>query len=390
MLGDEEEAGTSRESHKPELADILRDLNGQLGPLTLDQRRAVQAIIDCRTAALGGHVNACDTCNHQHIAYNSCRNRHCPKCGSLESARWIERQESALLPVEYHHVVFTVPDVLNRLFLADPERGYRLLFAAAAETLNEVAANERHLGARIGFISVLHTWTQTLNYHPHIHCIVPGGGLTKDRQWKSCRQGFFLPVLVLSQVFRGKLLHQFERAFADDPAARQLLIEAASKPWVVFSKPPVSGPEQVLKYLGRYVQRTAISNHRILDYDGNAVTFKYRDRSDGNKSKTMTLAAPEFARRVLLHILPKGFSRIRHYGFLANCNREQSLAIARKQLGAPAKDVPSAPESWQDLLLRLTGTDPTQCAHCKVGRLRVIETLLARRPHDLPGRGTSP
>ena len=266
-----------------------------------------------------------------------------------------------------------------------------MLFAAVAETLNEVAANERHLGAQIGFVAVLHTWTQTLLYHPHIHCIVPGGGLTKGGLWKNCHKGFFLPVHVLSEVFRGKLLRQFELAFAHDDNARQVLIEAARKRWVVFSKPPVTGPGQVLGYLGRYVQRTAISNSRILSYDGKEVTFRYRDRQDANRKKTMTLSASEFMRRILLHVLPKGFTRIRHYGFLANCNREKAVAFAKERLGVQAKAKKAATkESWQELLLRLTGTDPTQCPNCKSGRMRVIETLQAKRSNDLPGRATSP
>ena len=390
ILCGEREASAPQAPRKPELASILREVQNQLGPLTTDQERAIQAIIDCRTAALGGHVSACDTCGHQDIAYNSCRNRYCPKCGALAQARWIERQEDAVLPVEYHHVVFTVPDVLNPLFRCDPARAYRLLFAAASETLSEVAANPRRLGVQIGFTAVLHTWTQTLLHHPHIHCIVPGGGLSPDGQWISCRKGFFLPVRVLSAVFKGKLLHLLEVAFEDDLNAQEVLRQAARKKWVVFSKKPVAGAQQVLRYLGRYTHRTAISDARILAFEDGKVTFRYRDRADAGRSKTMTLTATEFARRVLLHVLPKGFVRIRHYGILANCNRTAAVAACREQLGA--QPLPEAkPETWDQLLQRLTGIDATRCPACKQGRLVVIAALPPIRfDLRLPGRGTSP
>lgn len=330
-------------------------------------------------------------CGHQDIAYNSCRNRHCPKCGALAQARWIERQERAVLPVAYHHVVFTVPDLLNPLFRADPARAYRLLFATASETLIEVAATKLHLGAQIGFTAVLHTWTQTLLYHPHLHCIVPGGGVAPTGRWRNCPKGFFLPVEVLSLVFRAKLLRQFELAFANDPDARQILRESARKRWVVFSKPPVSGAAQVLQYLGRYTQRTAISNTRILAYSDGQVVFRYRNRADANRRKTMTLQAPEFLRRILLHVLPKGFVRIRHYGFLANCNRAEAVAACREQLGASPQAKAPETEPWPDLLRRLTGHDVTRCPSCSTGRRYVIGKLPPLRVDwALPGRATSP
>jgi hypothetical protein len=346
--------------------------------------------MECRTAALGGHISACDACGHQDIAYNSCRNRHCPKCGALDQARWIERQERAVLPVEYHHVVFTVPDVLGPLFRADRRRAYRLLFAAAAETLTEVAANPRHLGAQIGFTAILHTWTQQLRYHPHIHCIVPAGGLAPTGRWRNGRKGFFLPVAVLAKVFRGKLLRQLEWAFGDDLNAREALHQAARKRWVVHSKPPVAGAEQVMRYLGRYTRRTAISNARILDFADGQVTFAYRDRAEGNRKKTMTLPAHEFLRRILLHVLPTGFVRIRHYGFLANANRAKAIAICREQLGAPTPEPPKS-EPWQELLSRLTGRDFTRCAACRQGHMvRVDFVAPVADAWALRGRATSP
>ena len=392
ILYGEREVKAPQAPRKPELASVFREYRNQLGPLTIDQERAIQAIIDCRTAALGGHVSACDTCGHQDIAYNSCRNRHCPKCGALAQARWIERQEKAVLPVEYHHVVFTVPDILNPLFRADPAMAYRLLFAAASETLIEVAANPRHLGAQIGFTAVLHTWTQTLLLHPHVHCIVPGGGLAPTGRWRSSPKGFFLPVPVLAEVYRGKLLRQLELAFGDDPNAREVLRQAARKRWVVFCKRPVAGAQQVLRYLGRYTQRSAISDTRILDFDDGQVTFRYRDRADANRSKTMTLAAPEFLRRVLLHVLPRGFVRIRHYGFLANCNRTAAIARCREEFG-PEQLPPEAPlrETWIELHLRLTGVDVTLCPACKEGHMVIVAGLPPiRSDHRLPGRATSP
>lgn len=289
---------------KPELADVFRAYASKFGSLTAAQHKAVQAIMACRTAALGGHVSRCDACGHREISYNSCRNRHCPKCQSLEQERWLDRQEAALLPVEYHHVVFTIPDVLNPLFLRRPAQSYRLLFAAVSETLLEVAANPVRLGARIGFTAILHTWSWQLAYHPHVHCVVPGGGLDPNGRWKSCQTGFFLPVAVLSEVFRAKLLDKLDRAYSQDPSgqdAKSLLVEAASKNWVVFSKPPLAGAAQVLRYLGRYTHRTAISNSRIVSIAHDRVSFTYprprrpqsqEDHDPGHRRVRPPLLAP--------------------------------------------------------------------------------------------------
>ncbi len=359
--------------------------------------------MSCRTAELGGHVLACDECGYWTILYNSCRNRHCPKCQSLKQARWLEARQADLLPVEYFHVVFTVPDVLRPVFLAQPKRCYSLLFAAVAETLREVALTPERLGARIGLTAMLHTWTQTLLYHPHIHCIVPGGGLNSERtRWVSCKSGFFLPVGVLSAVFRGKLLEKLEAAVVNGDVESpkglpaRWLEHAAEKKWVVHSKPPFAGPEQVLRYLGRYTHRIALSNHRLVGLEGRNVTFRYKDRSDGDKPKLLTLDAVAFLRRFLLHVVPAGFMRIRHYGFLANSVRRKAIALCRALLtvAEPEHDGSGEPvpdsETWQELLQRLTGVDVTLCPTCKEGHLVRVQLVPRATTWSVPGRATSP
>jgi len=321
-----------------ELADIVRAHADQLDGLSPEQRRVLQAITHCRTAALGGHRRQCEACGHEELSYNSCRNRHCPKCQGLDEARWIEAQQRDLLPVQYFHLVFTVPTELHPLFLAAPPVAYRLLFTAAAKTLQAVA--RRRLGATIGFTAVLHTWTQQLLYHPHIHCIVPGGGLdVDDTRWIPAPRDFFLPVRVLARVFRGKLLSLLEkavnrgkiRAGPDEDFHRQLK-QAARKKWVVYSKAPFAGAEQVLAYLGRYAYRIALSNDRLVALQDGLVTFRWKDRAHGNVPRLATLDAPTFLRRFLLHLVPRRFVRIRHYGFLANSVRLQTLPRVRQCL----------------------------------------------------------
>ena len=387
-----------------ELADIFRAHGDRLGPLNSTRSKAIRAITNCRTAALGGHVQKCDRCGHREISYNSCRNRHCPKCGGLDKARWVEARRADVLPVQYHHVVFTVPSELHPIFLANPKVALGLLFRAVSETLLEVAANPKRLGARIGFTAVLHTWTQTLLYHPHIHCIVPGGGLAPEGdRWISAKPGFFLPVRALSKVFRGKLLSMFE-ASSGDARLRQgpeevagILGASARKNWVVYSKPPVAGADQVVDYLGRYTHRIAISNDRLVSLQGGRVTFRWKDRSKANQKKRMTLDACEFLRRFLLHVLPKRLVRIRHYGFLANGVRRRRIARCRVLLGVPEQQRPDVEqvepnaETWQELLLRLTGRDVTRCPNCHEGRLIQTETFEpASWCWNLPGRGASP
>ena len=350
----------------PELADIFRAHGHQLASLSAQQHRVIAAITSCRTAVLGGHVRECDRgCGYQEISYNSCRDRHCPKCQSLARVRWQEARAADLLPVPYFHLVFTIPDALHEVFLAYPRLAYGLLFDAVEKTVREVAANPNNLGAQIGMTAVLHTWTQTLLYHPHLHCIVPGGGLDASGQhWIPTRDNFFLAVRILSTVFRAKLLAALQHAVALGKIAAdvrgiqvsKLLRHAARHKWVVYCKRPFAGPQQVLAYLGRYTHRIAISNERIVGMSGDRVTFLYKDRADGDRRKPMTLPAETFLRRFLLHVLPPGFVRIRHYGLLANPVRQKRIALCRELLNVAPETTPSLPrENWEQLLLRLTG-----------------------------------
>ena len=352
-----------------EVADLIRQYGDAFvarygGTLTAAQRQALRALAVCRTAALGGHVERCLDCGHERIAYNSCRNRHCPKCQALARARWLEREAQLLLPVEYHHVVFTLPDEVAELALVNRVVLYHALFQAASATLRDVAANPKRVGAQLGVLMVLHTWGQNLCHHPHVHGVVTGGGLScnargvvdADPVWRSCRPGFFLPVRVLSRLFRGKYLELLRAAFqagqlhfpvrlqalADPRRFAAWLRPLYAKDWVVHSKPPFGGPAQVLKYLARYTHRVAISNSRLLalttsPLEGEkpgegTVTFRYKDYADDQRHKTMTLDAVEFLRRFVQHVLPKGLMKIRHYGLLANRHRAEKLKRSRQLL----------------------------------------------------------
>lgn len=358
--------------------------------LSRPQLRAMRAIEACRTAALGGHVDECEQCGARTISYNSCRNRHCPKCQSLDKERWLEQRCDELLPVPYFHVVFTVPHELNPLALANPKWFYDLLFASASRTLLEIAADPRRFGARIGVLAVLHTWSQTLELHPHLHCIVPGGGLSLDGQrWvPTSRPDYFLPVQVLAALFRGKFLAGVKTAYQTgqlilpeslrDPASFQALVDRLyGKSWVVYSKPPFGSPEQVLAYLACYTHRVAISNSRLGRLEGGRVTFNYKDYSQGGRGREMTLPVEEFIRRFLLHVLPESFVRIRYFGLLSNRHRKQNLTRCRELLaGQPAAEVEaSSQENWRARLMRLTGRDPTICPVCGQGHLRRVEEL---------------
>jgi hypothetical protein len=334
-----------------ELADVIRRFAPNLGGLPVSQRRVLNDLAVCRTAALGGHVEICDHCQHQHVAYNSCRNRHCPRCQASACARWMEDRAAELLPVEYFHVVFTLPEQFNSLCLSHPAVLYGLLFDAVSKTLLEVAANPKHLGARTGFLAILHTWGQNLSLHPHLHCVVPGGGLGADgTRWISCRPGFFLPVRILSRVFRGKFLAGLGQAHAagrlgDWPrsALEELITSSLRHDWVVYAKPPFGGPEQVLKYLSGYTHRIALSNRRLLEMDDQTVTFAFKDYAHGGRQRRLTLRGEEFLRRFLMHVVPRGFVRIRHYGLLANRNRNDNLQLCRRLLAASSPDLPSSP-----------------------------------------------
>jgi hypothetical protein len=371
-----------------ELAEVVRRHGPGLGEgLSGEQQRILRAIASCRTAALGGHVQTCDQCQFQRIAYNSCRNRHCPKCQASACAQWMEERAGELLPVEYFHVVFTLPDTFNPLALGNKRTVYGVLFEAVAQTLGEVAANPRHLGARIGFIGILHTWGQNLCLHPHIHCVVPGGGLSPDgsatggSRWVGCKPGFFLPVRVLSRVFRGKFIDLLKRARAagklvgmpDDGDFTRLLNASVKHDWVVYAKPPFGGPEQVLKYLSRYTHRIAISNRRLVSVDDQSVTFNWKDYAHGNRTRNLTLEGGEFLRRFLLHAVPSGFMRIRHFGLLANRRRSEDLATCRRLLSvAPATPADTSPDTRPASLpspARTGVTGQACCPACSRGRL---------------------
>jgi len=381
---------------KLEVADILRQYGDayrqrHAHALSTLQRRVLHALAVCRTAALGGHVEQCDSCHHQRIAYDSCRNRHCPKCQSLARAEWIEKRNAELLDCQYFHVVFTLPEPIAAIAYQNKALVYNLLFTATAETLRTIAADPKHLGAEIGFLALLHTWGQNLSYHPHLHCLVPGGGLSPDgRHWIACRRGFFLPVRVLSSLFRRLFLESLEQAYengklkffsaleylADRDAFRRFLAPLRNQDWVVYAKPPCAGPEKVLDYLARYTHRTAISNHRILDIDEGMVRFRWRDYRDGNRNKIMTLSAEEFIRRFLLHVLPFNFHRIRYYGLLGNRYRKEKLAQCRELLGMKAEsnelEDADAPGDYRDRYEALTGVSLRHCPKCHTGRMIVL------------------
>jgi hypothetical protein len=358
------------------LAEVVRRHAHRLGgDLSGEHRRILRAVASCRTAALGGHVQTCDHCHHRRVAYNSCRNRHCPRCQASACARWMEGRAGELLPVEYFHVVFTLPDTFNALALANRRVVYGVLFDAAARTLLEVAAGPKHLGARIGFMAVLHTWGRNLSLHPHVHCVVPGGGISGDgSRWVSCRPGFFLPVRVLSRVFRGKFIDLLKRArgrgglvgVEDGRAFERLLDASAKSDWVVYAKPPFGGPRRVLKYLSRYTHRIAISDRRLVLVDDDTVTFEYKDYARGHRRRTMTLGGAEFLRRFLLHAVPPGFMRIRHFGLLANRVRRQNLTRCRRLLAVPP---PAGPEAGSFAAAAAAAVACPCCPVCGRGRL---------------------
>lgn len=350
--------------------------------LTPEQHRALKDLASCRTAALGGHVLGCTECGHRQIAYNSCGNRHCPTCQATAAARWLEARAAELLPTPYFHIVFTLPNALDRIALANPRVVYDLLMRATAETLLEVAADPRHLGARIGVLAVLHTWGQNLQFHPHVHCVVPGGGSSADgTRWVASPGNFFLPVRVLSRVFRGKFLAGLRAALAKGELRfaadqfEQTLSAAARTDWVVYAKRPFGGPEQVLKYLAQYTHRVAISNARLLDFEDGMVRFRYKDYAHGNRKRVMTLSALEFVRRLLLHVLPTGFARIRHYGIQANRHRHEKLALCRQLLGSEKAAEPVSSEATGQPGESPSITPTRVCPVCGSGQMIMIGVL---------------
>jgi len=366
-----------------EVADIFRrhgDAFRQAHRLHLGrvERRVMAAIEACRTPVLGGHVEQCADCGLVRCAYNSCRNRHCPKCQGLARAAWLEARQAELLPVPHYHLVFTVPVPAAEIAFQNKRVVYAILFRAAAEALRDIAADPRHLGAEIGAVAVLHTWGQSLHHHPHLHCIVPGGGLSPDQtRWIACRPGFFLPVRVLSRRFRTLFLAQLQAAFAAGELRFSGALAGLAEPdefgerlgalhgteWVVYAKRPFAGPEQALAYLGRYTHRVAIANSRLTQLADGQVSFTWKDYRDHGKTKVMTLAADEFMRRFLQHTVPDGFHRVRHIGFLANGHRTAKLALCRTLLDAPAPE-PPALQTWRDRYRQLTGEAIDVCPDC--------------------------
>jgi len=373
-----------------EVADLIRSA----GAAFIERNRqwlgwkhikVLLAIARCRTAALGGHLDQCTRCGHRAtISYNSCRNRHCPKCQTAARERWIAARQRELLLTRYVHVVFTLPPQLAALALQNKKVIYGLLFRASAETLLEVARDPRHLGAEIGFFTVLHTWSQKLRFHPHVHCVIPAGGLSLDHtHWVKSRDRFFLPIHVLRRVFRGKFVAALREAFRDQQLVFHGNLTLLAQPrtfaawlrplfrkdWVVYSKPPFGGPEYVLQYLGRYTHRVAISNHRLVSFAEEKVTFRWRDSAHHNEQKLLTLSLDEFLRRFLLHVLPKGFVRIRNFGFLANRRRTSLLPLCFHLLG-------STPQTEQDMSGSKDSSDLWLCPKCG-GPMQVIERLTA-------------
>jgi hypothetical protein len=397
--------------HRLEVADVFR----QYGEAYLarygaswDQRRVLRDVQACRTAALGGHVDQCDRCGQQTVSYNSCRNRHCPKCQGTARARWLDARAAELLLVPYFHVVFTVPEALGPLALQNKRVVYDMLFRAAAATLLEVAANPQRLGAQLGVLAVLHTWGQNLVHHPHVHCVVPAGGLAVDGSaWVHCREGFFLPVRVLSRVYRGKFIAFLKRArdegrltfhggletLADRAALERLIDQSVQHEWVVYAKRPFGGPVQVLKYLARYTHRVAIANRRLVSLENGRVTFHWKDYAQGGRPGAMTLEATEFIRRFLLHVLPSGFVRIRYFGFVANRFRAKNLARCRKLLGqSPTAAADPAPQPHA--AVDAPSEEPTarRCPLCQEGYMRILQELEPQRTvpsDDVPYRDTS-
>lgn len=375
-----------------ELGDVFR----RHGPsyfeqnqLESEQYKVAHAIMNCRTEMLGGHVLQCDQCHKLHIAYNSCRNRHCPKCQTLRSYQWLQRRREELLPVQYFHVVFTLPHELNRLSMYNKKALYQLLFTATWETIRTLGEDPKRLGGQMGMLAILHTWGQNLSLHNHLHCIIPAGALIDKKSWKHSKKGFLFPVKVMSKLFRRifitalKTMNEAgELCIPEGEDINALLDNLMEKDWVVYCKKPFAGPEKVLDYLGRYTHKIAIANHRILSCDEQGVTFKWRDYADNNQEKIMTLSPHEFIRRFLLHVVPKGFMRIRSFGFLASACKAKNVAIIRQILDYQPK-TEDEEVNTKNLMLKLTGIDIDVCPYCQKGQLYLIEII----PSKLEDKG---
>jgi Putative transposase/Transposase zinc-binding domain len=386
-----------------EVADILHRHGAayradQSGSLSAGQHRVMAAIELCRTAALGGHVECCQDCGDIRIAYNSCRNRHCPKCQGLTRAQWIADRQAELLPVPYFHIVFTVPAPIAGIALQNKAVVYDILFRAAVETVQAIAADPKHLGAAIGMTAVLHTWGQSLVHHPHVHCIVPGGGLSSEGRWIACRPSFFLPVRVLSRLYRRLFLERLRAAFDAGRLgffgelaglAKPAVFAAHLQPlrrieWIVYAKRPFGGPQQVLDYLGRYTHRVAITNSRLIGLDDGEVRFRWKDYRHPQRPKVMALPVGEFIRRFLLHVLPDGFRRIRHFGFLANACRTAKLALIRRLLDLPEPETAPEPADYRERYARLFGRSLDICPACGGHLVEIAVLKRASRPAARP------
>jgi len=394
-------------SERIEVGDIFRQFGAlyqQEHRLPLDHKKAMDAIESCRTKVLGGHIDVCEECGFERISYNSCRNRFCPKCQNLKREQWVLDREKHLLPITYYHIVFTIPDDLNRLCLVNQKVMYDILFKSASETISDLAKDEKHIGGKVGFVCVLHTWGQNLMHHPHLHCIVTGGGLSNDgTRWvnpkkTTPKKDFFIHVNVISELFKKKFLAYLKQAYqsgelkfvgkikplANKAQFQALIDKLYNKKWVTYCKKPFGGPEKVIRYLGRYSHRVAISNNRIVKLEDGNVTFKWRDYRDGDKNKLMTISAFEFIRRFLLHILPKGYFKIRYYGLLSSRNLGTNLELCKRLLNVAAKIAEQADKlSWDELMFELFGIDVWLCPRCQKGRL-VLKHMIAKNSHAPP------
>ncbi len=383
-----------RNEKQPEIADIFRTYGKeyrQNNALSYEQRKVMRHLEVCRTAELGGHIEACNHCGFERNAYNSCRDRHCPKCQTLVKEKWLNDRKAELLPCGYFHNVFTLPHEFNPLILANMQVMQAILFAAVNETLQVFARDPQwRLVGQLGFIAVLHTWNQKLMDHFHLHCVIPAGVLSFDKKkWIAARENYLFKTESLAKEFKKRYLKKLRKEFdkeklcfpggtaqfANKKRFEQLLVKAGNKKWVAYSKAPFGGPEQVLEYLGRYTHRVAITNNRIQSIDNGIVTFSYRDRSDDNKVKELTLPVEEFIHRFLLHILPNGFMKIRYFGFLAHTNKRKSIPLLRQLIGSSAELPEKIEETIQEMMLRLTGEDISTCPECKKGKMIIIKEL---------------
>ena len=384
---------------KIEIGDIFRRYGNiyrekYKGHISKEQHKAIRAIEQCRTAKLGGHIDICDKCNAIRISYNSCRNRHCPKCQSLPTEKWLLERQDDILPVQYYHIVLTLPSELKNLVYSNKQIFYNILFKSASQTLLELTKDSKYLGAQIGITSILHTWGQNLSFHPHLHCLVTGGGLTTDNKWVFTCHNYFLPVRVISKLFKGKFIHnviyEYEKGnLKFSNAVKDLIIpykfnkfiyKLRKKKWIVNCKPPFKNPNSVLEYFGRYTHRVAIANHRIIKVENDKVYFKWKDYSDNCKIKIMSLNALEFIRRFLFHILPHRFNKIRYYGLLSNCHRKVKIALCRTLLNNNKsanlnKQNKIKKLNWKDLYFKVTGNQINICPVCKKGRMILKEVI---------------